>query len=32
MANLKQQLWEKLLEDIEDLSKGLQKLLRAGFE
>ncbi len=32
MANLKQQLWERLLDDIEDLSKSLQKLLRKWFE
>lgn len=32
MANLKQQLRDKLLDNIEDLSKWLQKLLRKWFE
>jgi len=32
MAALKQQLWEKLQDDIQELSPGLQKLLRSWFE
>jgi len=32
MANVKQQLWDKLQDDIQDLSVTLQKLLRKGME
>ncbi len=32
VSNVQEKLWEKLQDDINDLSKPLQKLLRQGFE